>query len=70
MSVHAIGRRFALQGMFVNAALALIKISAGVLGNAYALIADGVESLLDIGSSLVIWSGLKFAAKPPDEEPP
>ena len=70
MSAHATGQRFALQGMFVNAALALVKISAGVFGHAYALIADGVESLLDIGSSLVIWSGLKFAAKPPDEEHP
>ena len=70
MSVHATGQRFALQGMLVNAALAVIKISAGLIGNAYALIADGVESLLDIGSSLVIWSGLKFAAKPPDEEHP
>ena len=70
MSVHATGQRFALQGMFVNAALAVVKISAGLIGNAYALIADGVESLLDIGSSLVIWSGLKFAAKPPDEQHP
>ena len=70
MSVHATGQRFAFQGMLVNAALALIKITAGVLGNAYALIADGVESMLDIGSSLVIWSGLKFAAKPPDKDHP
>lgn len=70
MSVHATGQRFALQGMLVNAVLAVIKITAGVFGNAYALIADGVESMLDIGSSLVIWSGLKFAAKPPDKDHP
>ena len=70
MPDHATGQRFALQGMLVNVALAAIKISAGLMGNAYALIADGVESLLDIGSSLVIWSGLKFAAKPPDEKHP
>ena len=70
MSAHATGQRFALQGVLVNAVLALIKISAGIFGSAYALIADGVESLLDIGSSLIIWSGLKFAAKPPDEKHP
>ena len=70
MSANKTGQRFALQGILINAALAVIKIAAGVLGNAYALIADGVESILDIGSSLVIWSGLKFVAKPPDEEPP
>ena len=56
--------------MLMNCALAITKISAGVFGNAYALIADGIESLLDIGGSLVIWGGLKFAARPPDETHP
>ena len=70
MSVHESGQRLARLGIFVNAALAVIKISAGIVGNAYALIADGVESILDIGGSLVIWSGLKFAGKPPDERHP
>ncbi len=63
-------QRLALYGMGVNAVLAVVKIAAGILGNAYALIADGVESILDIGGSLVIWSGLKLAAKPPDASHP
>ena len=62
--------RLALLGIIVNALLAAVKITTGILGNAYALIADGVESLLDIGGSMVIWSGLKWAAKPPDESHP
>ncbi len=62
--------RLALLGVFINAVLAVIKITAGIVGNAYALIADGVESMLDIGGSLVIWSGLKLAAKPPDDSHP
>lgn len=70
MSFHQRGQTLALQGVAINATLAAVKISAGVFGHAYALIADGVESLLDVGSSLIIWSGLKFAAKPPDEEHP
>jgi len=70
MSATSTGQRLALLGIFVNAVLAVIKISAGILGNAYALIADGVESILDIGGSLVIWSGLKFAGKPADEQHP
>jgi cation diffusion facilitator family transporter len=53
-----------------NFFLALIKIIAGLLGNCYALIADGIESTLDIFSSLVIWFGLKVAAEPPDDEHP
>ena len=46
--------------------LAVAKISAGLLGNSYVLIADGIESALDIAGSAVIWGGLKFAARPPD----
>lgn len=43
---------------------------AGILGNTYALIADGVESLLDIFGSFVVWFGLRVAAEPPDDEHP
>ncbi|HZR78226.1 MAG TPA: cation diffusion facilitator family transporter, partial [Chthoniobacterales bacterium] len=64
------GRRVALLGMIINFVLAIVKIGAGVIGNAYVLIADGIESALDIGGSLVIWSGLTFAARPPDETHP
>ena len=64
------GARVALLGMAINIALAVVKIAAGILGNSYALIADGIESALDIGGSAVIWGGLKFAARPPDETHP
>lgn len=56
--------------MVINFVLAIAKITAGVLGNAYVLIADGIESALDIGGSVVIWGGLKFAARPPDATHP
>jgi cation diffusion facilitator family transporter len=64
------GARVALLGMVINLVLAIAKVTAGVLGNAYALIADGIESALDIGGSAVIWGGLKFAARPPDATHP
>jgi cation diffusion facilitator family transporter len=64
------GARLALIGMIVNVAFAIIKISAGVFGNSYALIADGIESALDVAGSIVIWGGLRFAARPPDETHP
>lgn len=56
--------------MAVNLVLAIIKIVAGILGNSYALIADGIESTTDIASSLVVWTGLKISALPPDEDHP
>src|SRR3954453_23125074 len=64
------GARIALIGMMVNVVLAAAKIYAGLFGNSYVLIADGIESTLDIVGSAVIWGGLKFAARPPDETHP
>jgi cation diffusion facilitator family transporter len=64
------GARVALLGMVINLMFAAAKILGGLLGNAYVLIADGMESALDIAGSLAIWGGLKFAARPPDETHP
>lgn len=64
------GSRLALTGAALNAVLAVVKVSAGILGNSYALIADGIESSLDIFSSLLVWAGLRFASLPPDESHP
>lgn len=64
------GAQLALVGILVNALLAVVKIVAGVVGHCYALIADGIESTMDIFGSVVIWFGLKVAATPPDETHP
>ncbi len=65
-----IGARIALFGLTVNIMLASVKIVAGFFGNAYVLIADGIESTMDVGGSIVIWGGLKVAARPPDPTHP
>jgi len=65
-----IGARVALFGMLVNLIFAAAKILGGLFGHAYVLIADGIESALDVAGSFVIWGGLKFAARPPDETHP
>jgi cation diffusion facilitator family transporter len=64
------GARVALFGLIVNLIFATAKILGGLFGNAYVLIADGIESALDIGGSFIIWGGLKLAARPPDETHP
>ena len=64
------GARVALFGMIVNLIFAAAKILGGLFGNAYVLIADGIESTLDIAGSFIIWGGLKLAALPPDETHP
>jgi cation diffusion facilitator family transporter len=64
------GARVALLGLGVNFVVANAKILAGFFGNSYVLIADGIESALDIAGSVVIWGGLKFASRPPDATHP
>jgi cation diffusion facilitator family transporter len=67
---QARGIRSAQAGLLVNACLAVIKIITGVLGNSYALVADGIESTADIISSTIVWRGLRIAARDPDSDYP
>ena len=48
------GSRATVWGIVASSVLAAVKIVGGILGNSYALIADGVESMLDIMSSFVV----------------
>lgn len=66
----AAGRSAVIAGVILNLLLSIGKIAGGIFGRSNALIADGVESLLDLISSLFIWVALKYAAKPPDEDHP
>jgi cation diffusion facilitator family transporter len=58
------------MAMTVSAVLGAVKVIAGVAGHSYALIADGVESLLDIVSSLAVWGSLKIAVTDPNKRFP
>jgi cation diffusion facilitator family transporter len=64
------GIQAAQLGLLVNAVLAVVKLIAGVVGNAYALIADAVESSADIFSSMVVWRGLRIASREADGDYP
>jgi cation diffusion facilitator family transporter len=64
------GRQGVLVGIVVNICLALAKILGGWFGHSQALIADGIESSLDILSSGMTWGALKYAERPPDHDHP
>src|SRR5580704_11885201 len=64
------GMKTAILGICVNLGLAVIKCSAGVLGQSFALVADGLESIADVFSGVVVYAGLKIAEKPPDHNHP
>ena len=63
-------RKLLLAGILVNLVLALTKIAGGLLGHSNALIADGIESSLDVLSSAIMWGAIKYAERPPDTEHP
>ncbi|MBA4250966.1 MAG: cation-efflux pump [Chlorobiaceae bacterium] len=64
------GMNISILGIIVNALLAIIKGVTGVVGNSYALIADAIESLFDVFSSIIVWIGLRISTIPPDEDHP
>jgi cation diffusion facilitator family transporter len=64
------GLRATFLGLVVNGVLTGAKFAAGILGHSHALIADAVESLADIFSSIIVWRGLVVAAEPADEDHP
>ena len=64
------GTKSTVLGIGVNLGLGFAKCCAGLLGNSFALVADGVESITDVLSGLVVYFGLKIAAKPPDADHP
>ena len=56
--------RTTFLGMGGNVLLAAVKLVAGIVGNSYALIADAVESIADVFSSLIVWRAVVVAATP------
>jgi cation diffusion facilitator family transporter len=64
------GLRISALAVAINALLAIGKIVTGIMGNSYALIADGIESTADIFSSFIVWGGLRIAVKPADADHP
>jgi cation diffusion facilitator family transporter len=54
----------------INIGLMVVKITVGVVGNCYALVADGVESASDIVTSTVTWLGFKLSLRPADADHP
>ncbi len=63
-------RKLLVAGVLINLVLALTKIAGGLFGHSNALIADGIESSLDVLSSAMMWGAIKYAERPPDTDHP
>ncbi len=61
-----IARKVTWIGFLANVVLTVFKLIAGFLGRSSAMIADGVHSVSDFSTDLVVIGSLKLAAKPSD----
>lgn len=66
----AAGQKLILAGAIFNLILGTVKTAAGLLGHSIVLTADGIESMLDVMTSLGTWLALGYASKPPDSDHP
>jgi cation diffusion facilitator family transporter len=62
--------RTTFLGLATNSVLATVKMLAGIFGHSHALVADAVESMADVFSSIVVWRGVVVAEEPADEDHP
>lgn len=63
-------RRTSIAGALVNLVLTVGKILFGVVGQSHALIADGIHSLADLSTDLMVWVAAKYSNQPADDAHP
>lgn len=66
----AYGSLSGIVGIVCNFLLSLFKIAVGLIIGSISVMADGLNNLSDMGSSVVTMVGFKMAAKPADKDHP
>ena len=63
-------KRVVYLGLIINIVLIVAKLVGGILVSSLALIADGIHSLTDLITDLIVLWGLNLAARPADRNHP
>jgi len=61
-----VGERIGIIGALVNLGLSGLKFTVGALVGSVALVADGLHSLSDLLTDLVVVVGMRLGRRPPD----
>jgi len=64
------GKFTGIVGIISNTLLCIIKIIAGIVTCSVAIVADGINNLTDVASSIITLFGFKLSAMPEDKEHP
>jgi cation diffusion facilitator family transporter len=67
---HRRGQAAVRLGLTANIFLAALKTTVGVLGHSPALLADGINSTVDVVYYLMVVAFMRFSREPPDREHP
>jgi cation diffusion facilitator family transporter len=71
MEIHSrAGQKVTIVGALVNLLLSFVKIIGGYFGQSAALVADGIHSLSDLLSDVMVMFAIKHGSQPADEEHP
>lgn len=70
VAIYRDAMRATALGLVINLALGVVKLVGGIVGDAFALISDSVNSLGDVVTSTVVLGALWIAQRPPDDEHP
>ncbi|MFI3138184.1 MAG: cation diffusion facilitator family transporter [Methylococcaceae bacterium] len=62
--------RVTIIGAFTNVVLAILKVGFGLLWHSAALIADGIHTLSDLASDMLVIVAIKFGAREADHDHP
>ncbi len=63
---YRIGNKVTIITIIINIILAVVKVSAGILFNSTAILADGIHTISDVGSSIGIIISFFISSKPED----
>ncbi len=64
------GSRAGIFGIVCNLFLCALKIGVGILSASISIVADGLNNLADMGSSVITMIGFKIAGRPADKDHP
>jgi len=66
----AVCRRAARLSVISNTGLVIVKIAAGLVTGSISVLAEGIQSTVDILASTMIYASLRAAERPPDKSHP
>ncbi|MEG2204882.1 MAG: cation transporter, partial [Oscillospiraceae bacterium] len=65
---QTLAMRVSIRTIFLNLALAVMKLAAGLIAHSGALLSDAANSASDVVSTMVVMLGVRIAGKESDSE--